>query len=314
MFELLFSRPSAITRHRSAPLLNERLLYLAHCEQVGIKPATLRKIAAHQLNLVRVLDLRDDDSLNRCRLEAGVRQWSSPEERQSQPLARRRFFSHAERWLRFLGWLEEPAAACHTHTREVMAFAARMSGERGWSDATIEGCCRTVDRFFVWLDERGGDLASVKITMIDEVIAGYHARGHRRHRIVEERVRVLLDGDLRARLVFGLLACAQDVERLADDFRVGDDVLVDDLPYGLLRVRRLGVALRRDACQCKHCCTHQPLHGVLHGFDYSPCKATIGSRREAWYAGCIPKKIPTTDDTPSPTTTDNGEMKNSQSV
>ena len=178
MFELLFSRPSAIARHRSAPLLNERLLYLAHCEQVGIKPATLRKIAAHQLNLVRVLDLRDDDSLNRCRIEAGVRQWSSPEERQSQPLARRRFFSHAERWLRFLGWLEEPAAACHTHTREVTAFAARMSGERGWSDATIEGYCRTVDRFFVWLDERGVALASVKITMIDEVIAGYHARGY----------------------------------------------------------------------------------------------------------------------------------------
>ena len=183
MFELLFSRPSAIARHRSAPLLSERLLYLAHCEQVGIKPATLRKIAAHQLNVVRVLDLRDDDSLNRCRIEAGVRRWSSPEERQSQPLARRRFFSHAQRWLRFLGWLEEPAAACHTHTREVTAFAARMSGERGWSDATIEGYCRTVDRFFVWLDERGVDLASVEITMIDEVIAGYHARGFRRSTI-----------------------------------------------------------------------------------------------------------------------------------
>ena len=77
MFELLFTRPSAIARYGCAPLLNERLLYLAHCEQVGIKPATLRKIAAHQLNLVRVFDLRDDDSLNRRRIAAAFRQWSS---------------------------------------------------------------------------------------------------------------------------------------------------------------------------------------------------------------------------------------------
>ena len=183
MFELLFSRPSAIARYRSAPLFNERLRYLAHCEQVGIKPATLRKIAAHQLNLVSVLDLRDDDGLNARRIAAAVKQWSSPEARRAQPLTRRRFFSHAKRWLRFLGWLEEPETECHTHTREVTAFAARMSGEHGWSDATIEGCCRTVDRFFIWLDETGVDLASVGITMIDEVIARYHARGYSRSTI-----------------------------------------------------------------------------------------------------------------------------------
>ena len=180
MFELLFTRPSAIERYRSAPLLEERLRYLVHCEQLGIKPETLCKIAAHQLNLVRLLDLQNDKGLNLRRIEAGFRQWSSPEERESRSRARRRFFSHAERWLRFLGWLEEPEATDHGHTREVADFAARMSSERGWSDATIEGRCRTVDRFFVWLDETGIDLASVEIALIDQVIAGYHARGYSR--------------------------------------------------------------------------------------------------------------------------------------
>ncbi|HKJ61120.1 MAG TPA: tyrosine-type recombinase/integrase [Hyphomicrobiales bacterium] len=184
MIELLFTRPSTIARYRSAPLLKERLLYLTHCEQIGVKPETLCKIASHQLNLVRVLDLRDgDDGLNLRKIEAGFRQWSLPEERKSRPRARRRFFSHTERWVRFLGWLEEPEAARHAHTREVTAFAARMSGERGWSDATIKGCCRTVDCFFVWLDERGVDLASVGITMIDQVIARYNARGYSRSTI-----------------------------------------------------------------------------------------------------------------------------------
>ena len=183
MFELLFTRPSAIARYRCAPLLNERLAYLARCEQDGIKPSTLRRIASHQLNLVRTLDLRDDDDLNPRRIAAGVRQWSLPEERLSRTRAWRRFFSDAQRWLRFLGWIEAPEVARHTHTREVTAFAAWMAGERGWSGATIEGCCGTVNRFFVWLDERGVDLASVGITMIDEVIARYHARGYSRSTI-----------------------------------------------------------------------------------------------------------------------------------
>ena len=180
MFELLFTRPSAIGRYRSAPLVNERIRYLAHCEQLGIKPETLCKIAAHQLNLVRLLGLQEDEGANLRRIEAGFRQLSSAEKRGSRPRARRRFLGHAERWLRFLGWLKEPETANHSHAREVADFAARMSSERGWSDATIEGHCRTADRFFVWLDERCVDLASVEISVIDEVVADYQARGYSR--------------------------------------------------------------------------------------------------------------------------------------
>ena len=180
MFELLFTRPSAIERYRSAPLVNERIRYLAHCEQLGIKPETLCKIAAHQLNLVRLLGLQEDEGANLRRIEAGFRQLSSAEKRGSRPRARRRFLGHAERWLRFLGWLKEPETANHSHAREVADFAARMSSERGWSDATIEGHCRTADRFFVWLDERCVDLASVEISVIDEVVADYQARGYSR--------------------------------------------------------------------------------------------------------------------------------------
>ena len=86
MFELIFTRPSAIARYRSAPLLKERLHYLAHCEQIGIKPETLRKIASHQLKLVYILDLQDDD-LNLRKIEVRFRQWSLPEECKSRPRA-----------------------------------------------------------------------------------------------------------------------------------------------------------------------------------------------------------------------------------
>src|ERR1700735_2464747 len=99
MFETLFAQRSAIARYRTAPLLKERLRYLAHCEQIGIKPETMRRIASHQLSFVRALDLQDgDDDVNLRKIE----DWSLPEERTLR--ARRR---HAERWLRFQGRRKE---------------------------------------------------------------------------------------------------------------------------------------------------------------------------------------------------------------
>lgn len=183
MFEVLFRRPSAIARYRAAPLLKERLLYLSHCEQIGIKLETLCKIAAYQLELVRFLDLHDDDGSNLLKIESSFRRWSSPAERKSRPEARRQFFGHAERWMRFIGWLDEPGATRHSHTREVTIFATRMSSEHGWASATIEGCRQTIDCFFVWLDERGVDLASVGITSFDQFVARCHASGFSRSTI-----------------------------------------------------------------------------------------------------------------------------------
>jgi integrase/recombinase XerD len=184
MFETLFTQSSAIARYRAAPLLKERLRHLTHCDQIGIKRATLRKIASHQLTLVRVLGLLDgDDDLIRSKIEAWYGRCSLLEARSSRSRARPSFYGHADQWLRFLGWRNGPEAASHGHTGEVAAFAAHVSGESGWSDATIEGCCRTVNRFFFWLAEAGVDLASVEITLIDQVIANYHARGYCRSTI-----------------------------------------------------------------------------------------------------------------------------------
>ncbi len=180
MIELLFSRPTVIFRYRTAPLLDERLLYLAHCEQIGIKPATLCKIARNQLDLVHILDLRDDDASNQRKIEAGFRRWLLPEERKLYPRARQQFFGHCIRWMRFMGWLEKPEPARHAHTLEVTIFAKRMASEYGWSNTTIESCCRTVDMFFAWLEELGTDLASVEITTIDQFIARYHVREYSR--------------------------------------------------------------------------------------------------------------------------------------
>ena len=184
MFEELFNRRAAIARHYDTLLLEERLRYLVHCSQAGARRSTLRAIAAHQANLVRLLDLREGERVSVTRIEAATGQWSTPGGRHSRrparPDARQRFRGCAVRWLRFVDLLVEPRARQHAHAGEVALFAAQMRDERGWSEETIRGCCHTADRFFDWLDERSVALASVRSTDIDQAVARYHVRGYSR--------------------------------------------------------------------------------------------------------------------------------------
>ena len=180
MFEDLFTRRGIIARYHAAPLHDERLRYLMHCAQEGTRRGTLRAIAAHQVNLVHLLDLREGERVSMTRIEAAAGQWSLPGGRRcsrpARPDARQRFFGHAVRWLRFVELFEERCKAQHAHVGEVAVFAAWMRKERGWSEDTIRGCCSTVDRFFHRLDERGIALASVRIADIDQAVARWHAR------------------------------------------------------------------------------------------------------------------------------------------
>ena len=181
MFENLFTRPCIVGRYCAAPLLDERLRYLAHCAQEGFRRQMLRKIAAHQVSLVRLLDLQQGEHVSPTRIEAAAAEWSLPGGRGSRRPAtqdvRQRFIGHAVRWLRFAGMFEDsPCPPRHAHVGEVAAFASWMRTERGWADETVRSCCNTVDLFFDRLDERGIALASVGMADIDQTVALWHAR------------------------------------------------------------------------------------------------------------------------------------------
>ncbi len=181
MFEDLFTRRAIIARYHVTPLLDERLGYLRHCAQGGARRGTLRGVAAHQINLVRFLDLREGERVNMARIEAAARRWSLPGGRHSsRPAradARQRFVGHSVRWLRFADLFEEPLKAQHAHAGEVAVFAAWMRHERGWSEDTVRGCCNTVDLFFERLNESGVVPASVRIADIDREVARWRAQG-----------------------------------------------------------------------------------------------------------------------------------------
>ena len=180
MFEDLFADGATIERYCTAPFLEERLRYLAHCAERGARAKTLRVIAVHQFHLVHLLDLQAGDRIGISRIEAAAEQWSLPGVHRfngsAGPDARRRFVGHAVRWLRFADMFqEEPRRPRHPHTNEVTAFASWMRQEQGWSEETILGYCNAVDCFFDRLNDCGIILESVHIEDIDGQISHWHA-------------------------------------------------------------------------------------------------------------------------------------------
>ena len=75
MFEKLYKDPATITRHRSAPLPDERERYLRALSVSGAAVGTMRRAACAQLALVDLLDLADADiPVRPAAMETAVRE------------------------------------------------------------------------------------------------------------------------------------------------------------------------------------------------------------------------------------------------
>src|SRR6266481_1379610 len=79
MFDQLFFRSDALTRQLSAPLVDERRHYLAHCAAQGMSKCTLRLKARLLLLIAEYLRLaeRPNDTISFVEIEKAARRWSN---------------------------------------------------------------------------------------------------------------------------------------------------------------------------------------------------------------------------------------------
>ena len=202
MFENLFERPHTIEKYRSAPLYEERLRYLVHVADGGAAPPTLYKIAYCQLNLVRLLDLREGETVTLPQLTAVADARFDREGHSGDQKIRSRassdFLGYALRWLRFLDRVEEPAVPRHPYAAEIEAFTVWMRDERGLSEATIHGRRQAVADYLNRLAVRDVPLTAVEMVDVDEFLAAKMASGSCKRATINNYARYL-----RAFLAFG---------------------------------------------------------------------------------------------------------------
>ncbi len=131
MFAHLFNCSEAVAQHQSAPLLNERLRYLRHCQDVGSPRGTLRRKAHELLVIIDQMNLEPEGAIHSEDIEAAARRWAY---RQPQPLQTERpgksqktFLPDGQEMVRVFG---PTAEATHPGVSEFHRRVRQLHGTR----------------------------------------------------------------------------------------------------------------------------------------------------------------------------------------
>ena len=191
MFNLIYRYRGTAARHEAAPLPEERIRYLAHCQEQGAARGTLKQIAQMMLVVMKELDLKGESKVSRKKIRDAADRWATREPRhyniKHARKAKSHFISVATQWLRFLGWLRMREIEKHPYMYMVQEFADYMIKERGLSRHTLDIQCWIINDFLSRTCDRSHPLNELSVARIDEGIAlkgsrdGYTRRSIRRY-------------------------------------------------------------------------------------------------------------------------------------
>jgi site-specific recombinase XerD len=169
MFEMLFTDPGTIARHRSGPLVDERNRYLRHCASLG---ATLHT----QRNRARAL-LWIAEALPRHGPVNGLQLAEFISKHRPQVAARTaaNLVNIGRPWLKFIGWWDQSKPPI-PFSQALDGFVGWMRDERGLAPCTVEQWSYRTANFLRWCEETGRHLGTLKPEDIDAYFVTYGAR------------------------------------------------------------------------------------------------------------------------------------------
>jgi integrase/recombinase XerD len=134
MIESIFQLKWVVSRHKQAPLLNEREQFLAHCQQQGTSHKALHNLAPELIAVIRLLRLKQLREVSLEEIKEAAKVWA--EEQRSNPRARSNakstsyFIFIAKKWLRFHGKLKIPSPPRARFADELDDFVTFMATEQ----------------------------------------------------------------------------------------------------------------------------------------------------------------------------------------
>ena len=175
MLDTLRQVPFFLNRHREAPLLEERKMFLSHLQRQGTSRASLQILSNELLHVIRLLCL---DSMRYVSLDE-IRRAAERFvlEEQSNPRAHSyghtaSFFMYAaKKWLRFHGCLKMPAPPQIPFAENLDQFARYMREEQGLSPYSVNSHCSKTSMFLRWVGDRRRSLATVTVEDVDDFLA-----------------------------------------------------------------------------------------------------------------------------------------------
>lgn len=196
LFNRLFERRHALKRHSSAPLLQERLLYLQHLADLEAKECTLRNAAQYQLIIMDVLSFHSVRRISINEIGEAALKWAENEKvrrrkNTSSKYSKGRFIHHAVTWFTMLGCLvheRRPPVPFQEYRDEYLEYMAR---EQGLSGTTVHGRSLLLKDFLTNLNTQVKSFAAISPGNVDEVLIMKHDRDGCSRRTVQSYASVV---------------------------------------------------------------------------------------------------------------------------
>ena len=181
VFETLLTYPVALERHRTAPLYDERVAFLEKLRADGRGIGRLRTVASLQLQIIRLLRLRQMRDIYLEELKSAARIWQlySGPGRLGKPgrSATKSFMQVGREWLSFHGRLILPLPTRLPYERHLRTYCQYLSVQIGLACRTTETHADRLKLFFQWLVRRGKQLRSLALVDVEEYLAHCAALG-----------------------------------------------------------------------------------------------------------------------------------------
>ncbi len=185
MFDQLFKRPYYIRRLLNAPLLEDRLHYLAYRAEQETARTMLIEISNYQLLIIKYLHLQNNNqTITLKELETAAIRCAHHQKRRLKRVScssrKGRFFRHAKHWLQFLGRIEIPKQT--PLPSQVAEFLDYMRKEQYLSETTIDNRRKWLQKFFSQVKKEPGQFlsnltpAQLDAIQIQELNQGVYAR------------------------------------------------------------------------------------------------------------------------------------------
>jgi len=196
LFNRLFERRHALKRHSSAPLLQERLLYLRHLADLEARECTLRNAAQYQLIIMDILNFHIVRTISIDEIEKGALKWAEDEKvrrRKStcSKFAKGRFVHHAVTWFTMLGCLLQERTPPVPFQEYRDGYLEYMALEQGLSETTVHGRSFLLKDFLINLSTLIQSFATISPSNVDEVLIMKHDRDGCSRRTVQSYASVV---------------------------------------------------------------------------------------------------------------------------
>jgi integrase/recombinase XerD len=172
MLEDFLQRPCSLNRHRQAPLLKERELFLNHLHRQGTSRKALSNLAGQLLSVIRLLKLNEMRDVSLLEIQRAAKCWARQQRSNPRALSYGNSATHfkyaAKKFMRFNGRLKLPSRRPMRFAYQLDNFVRFMTDEKGLSPHSVRSHCEKTSKFLEWVGTRHRLFARIRIEDVDD--------------------------------------------------------------------------------------------------------------------------------------------------